>query len=86
MQYLLLGLAALVIGLLIAETARGAAAGIWVRRLRIMIGILVLAAAAGLFVRGAAGPATLLAMFGLWLINATGSGVLGLPGGSKTPG
>lgn len=87
MQYLLLGLAALVLGLLILEGQRGGNAGIWMRRFRISVGILVLAASAGLFVRGAAGPASMLAMVGMWLVTAPGSGFLGVPGNSqKTPG
>ena len=86
MQFLLLGMAALVAGLILIEVMRGAHAGVWARRLRVSVGILMLAVAAGLFFRGAAAPASALAAFGFWLVSASGSGVLGLPGGAKTPG
>ncbi len=86
MQFLILGMLALVVVLYLLEVKRGARSGVWVRRIRIAVGILVLAVAAGLFVRGAAGPASALSALGFWLVSATGSGVFGLPGGSKTPG
>lgn len=86
MQFLLLGMLALIALLFLIELKRGPHAGIWMRRARIAIGVLVLAVAAGLFMRGLAQPASVLALLGFWLISARGSGVLGLPGGSKTPG
>lgn len=86
MQFLILGMAALVVVLILMEFSRGRSPGIWVRAARVAAGVLVLALAAGLFMRGLAGPASLLAVFGFWLFSALGSGVLGLPGGSKTPG
>jgi len=86
MHFLLLGMLALIVVLFLLEVKRGARGGIWVRRARIAVGVLLIAVAAGLFMRGAAPPASVLALLGFWLISATGSGVLGLPGGNKTPG
>lgn len=86
MQFLILGMAALVVVLILIEYGRGRRPGVWARAARIGAGVLVLALAAGLFMRGLAGPASLLAAFGFWLFSAPGGGILGLPGGSKSPG
>lgn len=86
MQFLLLGMAALVVVLILIESGRGTQASTWARAARVVAGILVLALAAGLFMRGLAGPASLLAAFGFWLFSAPAGGLLGLPGGAKTPG
>lgn len=86
MQFLVLGMAALVVGLLLIEVMRGNQSVRWVRTARVAIGILFLALAVGLFVRGLAAPASVLAALGFWLVSATGRGPLGFPGGSKTPG
>lgn len=86
MQFLILGMLALAVVLYLIQVRRGASAGVWGRRFRIAMGILILAVAAGLFLRGAAGPASALAALGFWLVSATGSGAFGFPSGTKTPG
>jgi len=86
MQFLILGMLALAVVLYLIEVRQGARAGVWGRRARVAVGILLLAVAAGLFMRGAAGPASALSALGFWLVSATGSGVFGLPSSTKTPG
>lgn len=86
MQFLILGMLALVVVLFFIEAKRGARASIWVQRGRIALGILLLFAAAGLFVRGAAAPASLVAAVGFWLVGGAGAGGFGYSSGPKTPG
>ena len=68
MQYLLLGFAALVVVLILMRVYAGADARALARRLRIAAGLVLLAAAAVLVLRGFAGYAISLAAFGVWLI------------------
>lgn len=86
MQYFILGMAALIAGLLLIEVMRGSFGAVWIGRIRKTIGILLLAVAAGLYFRGMAGPGSLLAALGFWLVAASGQGVLGFPGSAKTTG
>jgi len=87
MQYILLGLAALAVGLVAAQAFTRANPAKMAQTLRIIGGVVALAAAALALVRGVATYALPLAMLGSWLL--WGKGGLpwgGLAGPSKRPG
>lgn len=86
MQFLILGMAALVIGLLIMHGLRGGTGALWRYRARIAIGILILAVALGLFARGATGPAVALATIGFGLIGGFGRSLFGPSSGTRSHG
>lgn len=69
MQFFLLGLAALVLGLLLITGFTRANPAAVARQLRLAGGALALGAAAIFLVRGAAGPASLLGALGAWLLG-----------------
>lgn len=73
MQFFLLGLAALVLGLFLVSGFTRANPAVMARQMRLAGGALALGAAALFLVRGAIGPASLLGMLGAWLLgwNAT---------------
>ena len=77
MQYLLFGLAALIIFLFIARAYTMANPQVLVRQLRIGAGVAVLAGAGVLVFRGAIGYAMSLAALGSWLLWGAGSGPWG---------
>jgi hypothetical protein len=83
MQYFLLGLAALALGLLILHGFARANVRVLARQIRIVVGVASLAAAAVLLIRGLASWAMPIAMLGAWLLWGGG-----IPGGQaqKTPG
>jgi hypothetical protein len=76
MQFLLLGLAALVVVLFVIEGFTRANPAVMARQLRLAGGAIVLAIAAVFLVRGLEGPALLLGALGSWLMGWGG----GLPG------
>ena len=85
MQYLLLGLAALLLFLIAARAFTVANPQALARQLRIGAGVAALAGAGVLVVRGLAGYALTLATLGGWLL--WGQGLPGFPGSaSKSPG
>ncbi len=86
MQFLLLGLAALLLFLIAARGYTMANPQVLARQLRIGAGVVVLAGAGLLVVRGLVGYAMTLAALGSWLLWGT-SGFPGLPGrAQKSPG
>ena len=89
MQFLLLGLAALLLFLFVAHAYTLASPQFLIRQMRIGAGVAALAGAAFLVFRGLVGYAMSLAAVGSWLLWGTGTG--GLPGrgsarGQKSPG
>lgn len=88
MQYFLLGLAALVLGLLAIQGFGKANPQVLARQLRRAFGLVAIAGSAALLVRGMAGSAALLAMLGASLLGWRTLGSLGGLGGSqsKSPG
>jgi hypothetical protein len=84
MQYLLLGLAALLIFLLLTRAYTVADPKALVRRLRIVAGVAVLAGAGVLLFRGSAGYAMSLGALGVWLLWGAGTPPWG--GGQASPG
>ncbi|HWB45771.1 MAG TPA: DnaJ domain-containing protein [Hyphomicrobiaceae bacterium] len=86
MQFLILGLAALLLLLVASRGFAVANTQLLARRLQVGAGIAVMAGALFLVLRGAIGYATSLAALGSWLI--WGAGGLSWPGGQtrKTPG
>ena len=86
MQYLLLGLAALLLFLLAARAYTMANPHVLARQLRIGVGVAALAGAGVLILRGLVGYAISLATLGAWLLWGHG-GLLGSRGGAqKAPG
>jgi hypothetical protein len=81
MQYLLLGLAALLLLLLAARAFTAANPQVLVRQLRIGAGVAALVGAGVLVFRGFAGYALSLATLGAWLL--WGYGLPGLPGSAQ---
>ena len=84
MQYFLLGLVALALGLLLLHGFTRANAGVLARQIRVGVGLVALVAAAALLIRGMVSLAMPLAAFGLWLVWGRA-----LPGGGrpqKSPG
>ena len=88
MQFLLLGLAALVLFLIAARAYTMANPQVLVRQLRIGVGVAALAGAGFLVFRGLVGYAMSLAALGSWLLwGAGGFPWGGFPGGAqKSPG
>src|SRR5437899_3135624 len=87
MQYLLFGLAALVILLFFTRAYTFANPQVLVRQLRIGAGVAVLAGAGLLVFRGAVGYAMSLAALGSWLLWGAGSGPWGGYGSAQqSPG
>ena len=85
MQYLLLGLAALLLFLLAARAYTMANPHVLARQLRIGVGVAALAGAGILVLRGLVGYAISLATLGAWLL--WGHGAPGFPGRThKAPG
>jgi DnaJ domain len=74
MQYLLLGLAALVLFLVAGRAFATANPAVLARQLRVAVGIAALATAGLLVVRGMAGYALSLAAIGAWLLWGRGIG------------
>src|SRR5436190_24357319 len=86
MQFLLLGLAALLLFLLAGHAYTAANPQVLARQLRIGAGIAVLVGAGFLVFRGLAGYAMSLAALGSWLLWGHG-GFPGFPGrGQESPG
>jgi hypothetical protein len=85
MQYLLLGLAALLLFLLLTRAYTVADPKALVRRLRIVDGVAVLAGAGVLLFRGSAGYAMSLGALGVWLLWGVGTTPWG-GGGQASPG
>lgn len=83
MQALLLGLATLALGLLALGAFARANPNVLAQRSRTIMGVLALALAALLLVRGAANVAFGLGVLGLWLLSGRG---IPLPGGGGTFG
>jgi len=73
MQFFLLGLAALVLGLFLISGFTRANPAAMARQIRLAGGALALGAAAIFLVRGAAGPASLLGAIGAWLLGWSGT-------------
>ena len=86
MAYLILGLAALAIGLLLLRAFAGANSTKVARRLTIGGGVVSLLAAGVLALRGLAPVAIPLAMLGSWLLWRRTSGPWGGGGARKSPG
>jgi hypothetical protein len=86
MAYLLLGLAALAIGLLALRAFARANPAAVSRRLKVGAGVATLLAAGALALRGLEAVAIPLAMLGSWLLWGTTSGPWGLGGARKSPG
>jgi DnaJ domain len=86
MQYLLFGLAALVLFLFITRAYTLANPHVLARQLRIGAGVAVLAGAGVLVFRGAIGYAMSLAALGSWLLWGIGSGPFGGQSAPKSPG
>jgi hypothetical protein len=87
MQYLLLGLLALVLFLIAARAYTLANPAVLVRQLRIGVGVAALAGAGFLVFRGLVGYAMSLAAVGSWLLWGGGLPWGGFPGGAqKSPG
>jgi DnaJ domain len=86
MAYLLLGLAALAIGLLGLRAFARANPAVVSRRLKVGAGVATLLAAGALALRGVEAVAIPLAMLGSWLLWGTTSGPWGLGGARKSPG
>lgn len=85
MQYLILGLAALVVGLVVLQAFTRASPARLARQLRGIGGITLLGVAALLTARGAITYATPVAMLGLWLLAGAPAGPLG-SSTRKSPG
>lgn len=85
MQYLILGLAALVVGLVVLQAFTRASPARLARQLRGIGGITLLGVAALLTARGAITYATPVAMLGLWLLAGAPAGLLG-SSTRKSPG
>src|SRR5688572_17590003 len=73
MQFFILGLAALVLGLFLVSGFTRANPAAMARQMRLAGGALALGAAAIFLVRGAAGPASLLGALGAWLLGWSGA-------------
>jgi DnaJ domain len=86
MQYLLFGLAALIVFLFLTRAYTVANPQVLARQLRIGAGVAVLAGAGLLVLRGAMGYAMSLAALGSWLLWGAGSGPFGGYGAQKSPG
>lgn len=88
MQYLILGLFALVVVLIAVRGFTTANPAAMARQLRVIGGVVALAAAVVFFVRGGINQAILLGLLGTWLLGWRGSGSWGgFPGSSqKSPG
>src|SRR5262245_15751008 len=86
MQYLLFGLVALVLFLLLTRAYTMANPQALARQLRIGAGFAVLAGAGVLVFRGAIGYAMSLAALGSWLLWGMGSGPFGGQSAQKSPG
>jgi hypothetical protein len=89
MQYLLFGLAALALGLLLLQGFTRADVAVLARQIRVFTGTLALGGAAALVIRGMMSYALPLAMFGSWLLWGRGGaapwgGSRGRP--QKSPG
>ncbi len=85
MQYFLIGLAALLLVLLALRGFTRADAGAMARQIRIVTGVVALAAAAALMLRGLMSWALPVAAFGAWALWGGGGAPLG-GGGGKSPG
>jgi len=85
MQYFLLGLAVLVVGLLALKGFTRANPVQLARYIRLIAGIGLLGAAALMFVRGGANYAVPLAALGLWLLSGAPAGPFG-SSANKSPG
>jgi hypothetical protein len=86
MQYLLLGLAALLLFLLVARIYTMANPQVLMRQLRIGAGVAALAGAGFLVFRGLLGYALLLAALGSWLLWGGGALSWGSGSAQKAPG
>lgn len=86
MTYLILGLLALVAGLLAMRAFARANTAKVARRLTVGAGLASLALSAALFVRGLAPVAVPLAMLGSWLLWGSTAGPWGIGRSRKTPG
>ena len=86
MAYFILGLAALVLGLLALRSFARANPAVLSRRLTVGPGVTSLLGAGALFLRGFLPLAVPLAMFGSWLIWGTTSGPWGQGRWRKSPG
>lgn len=85
MHALLLGFAALVIVLFALHSFTGANTGRLARHIRMAVGVIIMAVAAALMLRGAAGYAIPLATFALWLlIRRGGGGATAVPSGQTS--
>jgi len=86
MQYVLFGLAALLVALLLLRLYTGVSPQVLARWLRIGTGVVVLAGAFILVLRGAIGYALVLAALGWWLLWGGGNPWGGLGNPQKSPG
>ena len=86
MQYVLFGLAALLVALLLLRLYTGISPQVLARWLRIGTGVVVLAGAFILVLRGAIGYALVLAALGWWLLWGGGNPWGGLGNPQKSPG
>ena len=83
MTYLILGIAALVVGLVVLRAFARANPAWMARRLRVGGGVALLLAAGVLGLRGLMAVAAPLAMFASWLLWGSSSGPFGLGGGAQ---
>jgi len=86
MQFLLLGLVALLLFLLAVRAYTVANPAVLVRQLRVGAGVAMLAGAGFLVFRGMVGYAMSLAALGSWLLWGVGGAPWGFPRTQKTPG
>lgn len=88
MQFLILGLAALVAGLLLMERFARANPAVMAQQIRRVMGVVSLLFAAVFLIRGATSQAMLLGAFGAWMLGWGGMGSWsGIPGrGQKSAG
>jgi DnaJ domain len=86
MAYLLLGMAALAIGLLGLRAFARANPAVVSRQLTVGAGVVSIVAAGALALRGLEAVAVPLAMLGSWLLWGSTSGPWGLGGARKSPG
>ena len=86
MQYLLLGLVALLLFVLAMRVYTVASPAVLARQLRVGAGVAILAGAGFLVLRGMVGYAMSLAALGSWLLWGGGAAPWGFPSAQKTPG
>jgi hypothetical protein len=86
MQYLLLGLVALLLFVLAMRVYTVASPAVLARQLRVGAGVAILAGAGFLVLRGMVGYAMSLAALGSWLLWGGGGAPWGFPSAQKTPG